>query len=479
MSKHIIALDISNIAGIEAFLVEPNGEHVVIGGANMAGKTSAINAIKWALQGGKERPARTVRDGAEEGTVVITFEDLVVRWVAKAKGRDRLVLETPDGAAFKSPQAKLATLFGHMLDPLAFFRATPKAQARMLAKLAGLDLDEMEAQRSAVYSERTVVNRLLKQAEAESATFGPIPDDLPDGPVDIRPIMSALSNARAEVERNRGMRDKLAELEDLLPTAEAEARDAEESKPAYLATARKVEDELVAEAESELKRAQERVDQAKARRESALKSAEERADRTIAESLADLAALKGRIDKGRETVAGLVDPDAEQLQADLTAAQEHNRLYEAGKRIADARAKVEEHRRASDALTAQLAEMDEARSAAIAAAPIPVHGFGLEDGLVTYQGRPMDVMSSAEQLRISVSLAVAEESDIRLLPIDKWTDLDDDSRAVIREIADAHDYQIITTVVGTRDPDITVEIMDGKVSKVREKKNGQAGLFEE
>jgi hypothetical protein len=51
---------------------------------------------------------------------------------------------------------------------------------------------------------------------------------------------------------------------------------------------------------------------------------------------------------------------------------------------------------------------------------------------------------------------------------DRWNDLDDDSRAVVREMADTAGFQIWSTVPGTKDEDITVEIVKGRVARVRE-----------
>ena len=51
----IVRLEINNIGGIEAFELDANGDHVVLGGPNAAGKSSVLRAIASALGGGRNR----------------------------------------------------------------------------------------------------------------------------------------------------------------------------------------------------------------------------------------------------------------------------------------------------------------------------------------------------------------------------------------------------------------------------------------
>lgn len=465
--KHVIGLDVRDLGGVKAFWIKPDGGHVVIGGKNAAGKSSALLALRRALQGARKGPPVSVRDGADKGEVVVEFEDLRVRWVTKAKGGDSLVLETPEGAVMKAPQAKLEALMGHLLDPLEFFRSDPKSQARILAKIAGIDLDAAERARRLVYDERTVVNRMLKDAEGALSRLPPMPDhvgELPERQIDLQPIIAEATEAKVTAERNRINREHLLALEVIeCPKCNSRVADAEQEKPKIIEAARRDADRLVEEAEIALRQAQERLEKAKARRDGAVTAAAERADQAIAQAIHTRDELTARIEKGRAVVDGLVDPDIDAIASKLENARRVNTLVEHSRTITAAAAKVAEKRAESVRLTATLAELDAATAATIAAAPIPVEGLGLTDGEVTYQGRKLHEMASSEALRVSVALAISDDPEIRILPIDRWGDLDEDSRAIVREMADAHDFQILTTIVGEKDEDITVVIRDGSV----------------
>jgi alpha-D-ribose 1-methylphosphonate 5-triphosphate synthase subunit PhnL len=81
---------------------------------------------------------------------------------------------------------------------------------------------------------------------------------------------------------------------------------------------------------------------------------------------------------------------------------------------------------------------------------------------VTWKGKPLDVLSGSEALRVSIGIDLARHPDMGILLIDRWGDLDEAGRAIVIEMADEAGCQIWTTVVGERDDDITVVIREGR-----------------
>ena len=79
---------------------------------------------------------------------------------------------------------------------------------------------------------------------------------------------------------------------------------------------------------------------------------------------------------------------------------------------------------------------------AIAAAKMPVAGLGFGDGVVTYNDIPFDQASSAEQLRVSLAIAMAANPKLRVIRIEDGSLLDEDSLAQIAAMAKDHDYQV-------------------------------------
>ena len=69
---------------------------------------------------------------------------------------------------------------------------------------------------------------------------------------------------------------------------------------------------------------------------------------------------------------------------------------------------------------------------------MPVEGLGFGAGIVTFNGLPFDQASTAEQLRVSVAIAMAANPKLRVLRIKHGNDLDADNLAArIRAFARA------------------------------------------
>ncbi|MGI9420342.1 MAG: hypothetical protein ACR2RA_21165, partial [Geminicoccaceae bacterium] len=73
----------------------------------------------------------------------------------------------------------------------------------------------------------------------------------------------------------------------------------------------------------------------------------------------------------------------------------------------------------------------------IEAVKMPIDGLGLGDGVVTLNGIPFDQVSTAEQMRTSVALAMAANPTLKVIRIKDGSLLDDDSLAMIAGMADA------------------------------------------
>jgi len=474
MTKKIIALDIENMGGIKAFHIEPNGEHVVIGGPNEAGKSTVVWDLAGAIRGAKGRRSQKVRMGSEEGHVVVDFGDLIVKWISKADGKDQLDVKTADGAKYNGAQAVLNKLWGNRsTEALEFFKGDKKQRAETVARLAGIDLVDIAKRIKAPFDERTVVNRLAKKLQAQADGIK-VPPGTPDEPVDVVALEAKISEAAATNQKNATLRDRLVEVEahhksalEDVTNAEAQAITSAKAADATatemvseaetsLTTAKEQAAQMVADAEAALQRANERAKQHRA-------SAEEQANGAIADKYEARDKVAAQLEKGRSIVAKLEDVDTSQLREDLGHAQETNKAVEAkatkAQRQADADAEVAK----SDELTKEINSIKKERDDAIAAADLKIDGLGLEDGDVTLHGKPSDILCTKEQLEISIQLSIAADPEIGVLLIDKWGDLDEKNRELIFEIADAADMQIITTVVGTKDDDITVIIVDGEI----------------
>jgi hypothetical protein len=410
----IIKLEAENVKRLKAVTITPDPTVQVVGGRNAQGKSSVLDAIWLALAGGKASKAvpRPVRDGEEHATVILDLGDLKVTRIWNAQGKSTLRVEAADGARYNSPQAMLDRLVGGLsFDPLAFTRLSAREQREALLDLVDLDVDlaGLDAERRGLYAQRTEVGRRGK-------ALGDVTVD-ESLPVDETSASEVLTKLRQAQEHNRL-------LEELTMTATRAKAAVDDARKA--------------------------VEDAKA----ALEVAQKNLDTARSDSRAATQAMN---DAGTPMNTAELGERLEGLEATNAAIRSNN----------TARAKAAERQRlreAYESLTKRIQAIDERKAQALAAAVFPVEGLGFDDTDVTYQGVPLSQASSAEQIRVSVAMAMALNPELRVLRIMDGSLLDSDAMEAIRaQVADG-DFQVWIERVGDAD-DGAVIIEDGQVSQ--------------
>lgn len=399
----IISLQAENVKRLKAVQITPEGNTVVIAGKNGQGKTSVLDAIWYALGGGqstKDTP-RPIRDGAESASVTLDLGEYKVSRNWTANDKSYLKVENKDGARFPSPQVLLDKLVGRLsFDPLAFASMDAKTQLTALMDVVELGIDpaKLDADRLSIFNERTTVNRALKQLEGQLAGMPAPATDTPAEEVSAAAIMAEFQKANAQASNNNQERRVLAEVE-----AQEQAADSR---------AQRISDQIELLA-VQLDEAQDAL-----RKHTASKNA--------------MAAK----------VAALVDPDLSGYRDRLAAVESTNRAVRAAKQRAQVAAQVKATKAESDALTAKIDAIDEKKSAAMKAAKFPVTGLAFDEYGVTYKAIPFKQCSSAEQLRVSLAMAMALNPKLRVIRITDGSLLDSDNMALISEMAAERDYQV-------------------------------------
>lgn len=406
----IISLRAENVKRLRAVEITPDGNTVVIAGRNGQGKSSVLDAIWMALAGaaGSKETTRPIRDGEEKASVELDLGDLVVtrRWTAAGT---TLEVAAHDGARYPSPQTLLDGLIGKLtFDPLAFAQMDPKGQRAALLEVLDLsiDPDELARKRQTAYDQRTEVNRDGKRLVAQLEGLPAVPDDTPDDEVSAAAIAEELQNAERTV-REREI------LENARTSALARAA------------------ELV-----------EQLEQTKAE---------------VDEIAAKIAQQPEPIDPA-PIRARLAEVDA--VNANVRAKRERVRLTD----------DVEQLRERARELTATMEQIDTERDAAIAAAQMPLEGLSFDETGVLYQGVPFAQASSAEQLRVSIAVAMALNPKIRVIRIVDGSLLDSENLQLIEQMAGEHDFQVWIERVDESGK-VGVVIEDGQVKTASTKKS--------
>lgn len=403
----ILSLTAENVKRLRAVHIEPdpNGNLVIVSGANAQGKTSVLDSIWLALGGstaGKATP-QPIRDGETYASVTLDLGDLVVTRSWSGDKTTQLKVSSKDGGKFSSPQTMLDGLIGRLsFDPLEFAQQDQKSQRATLLSLVDLpfDPDELDAQRRGVFDHRTDVNREIRSLEGQLDGIPPHPADVPTEEVSLSDLLARASAARKDHEgAARIQRDQ-------------------QTAVAAVAAAR----EALAVAEKQLEDANH-----------------------------DLAHLD---------VDALPDPDA--IEAQIRDLEQTNRQVRAAQERRRVEADLTSQKEVSAELTTQIARIDDRRTKALAEATMPLPGLSFDDDGVTYQDVPLKQASAAEQLRVSLAMAMALNPKVRVIRITDGSLLDSHNLALIEQMAAAQDFQVWIEKVD-ESGEIGIVIEDGQV----------------
>lgn len=416
----IIQLNSENVKRIQAVEIKPDGNVIVIGGKNGAGKSSVLDSIQWAL-GGDPGAKMPVRKGEEKAKIVANLGDIVVTRTITPSGGGTLVVKNADGIRQDSPQTILDKLVGKLtFDPLEFSRQKPKQQAETLRALVGLDFTEHDKEREKWFNHRTEVNRAaaaLKNRMSAIPKHADAPhEEQSAGEVMAKQAEAVSTNANNEAQRKEAtlMQSQLTQAQNLLEDLKRQATELAE-----------------------------RIS---------------KGEKTVEMRKATATALT-------EAAANLKDVDVAGYQTQLAEVELGNRKHRENKAR---EAVVEQFKSKSDeadGLTAKLESMDADKRTKINSAKYPIEGLTFDTaGGVVLNGIPFEQCSSAEQLGVSVAIGLALNPKLRVLLIRDGSLLDEESLKLIAEMATKADAQVWMERVGT-DASTSVIIENGHVAE--------------
>ena len=430
----ILSLTAENVKRLTAVHITPTGALIPISGKNGAGKSTVLDAIWYALGGAKNLAEVPLRKGAKRAMIRLKLggdttrkpnepTELIVERKITTDG-STLVVSTPEGARFTSPQGVLDGLLGALtFDPLAFAAAAPKEQYEILRLMVQLDVDPdvLDGQNRADYDRRTWFNNraatLSSAAEQiELPDLQGEPEDHPN-PTTLAAEIFRASEANVARERENNLRKELARTHDSWRQTAADWR---------------------TEAVKLRERAQQLETAADQKEAIVTRDAKELIERPPLPDPINVAELQLKHDL------------AIKIQGYFARREEKNRLL---KEATAAQASANE---LTERINARVAE----KRAAIERAKMPVEGLGFGDGVVTFNGLPFSQAATAEQLRVSLAVAAAANPRLRVLLVRRGNDLDADNLALVAAWAEAEGFQVWLERVSGAGPS-TVEITDG------------------
>ena len=416
----IIQLQAENIKRLKAVQISPKDDVVVISGKNENGKSSVIDSIWLALQyrAAVKSSPQPLRRGESKGSVTLDLgEYIVTRRFTEADST--LEIRTPDGNKVSSPQKLLDGMIGDLsFDPWEFSRKSEQEQRTMLSDLlfkitdGKLDLANFDARKQAAYDARTDANREKKQLSSLLANLRPPTDQDPAEELSSLDLTTSITEGMAINQR----------IKDL-----------------------QAENERAAKASADALREIER-----------LQTLVGNAAMVIEANTAEL---------GKTDVV-----DVAFLQSQLKDIENNNRRAREVIEYRKLRTALEGVDANITSLNAKMELIEIEKAEALESAPLPVKGFTVNaEGVRIINDDGTDVpfcqASAARRLKISLAIAMAANPTLRVIRIADGSLLDDESMAIVRDMATDKDFQVwIEYASRNSDDRMGVYIEDGKVA---------------
>jgi DNA repair exonuclease SbcCD ATPase subunit len=401
----IVKLRSENFLRLKAVEITPDGNVVVISGANEAGKTSVLDSIYVALTG--KVPQKPIREGQEKAEITIQTEKyLISKTIKRKKGggfNAYLKITGPGEENIDKPQTLLNNLLGHLaFDPLGFARLDEKEKKKILLDVLNINTDEIDEKRKKISEDRTIIGREVKNLAGEVAGMVVnIPADLPEKEIEQSEILEKIEKLQNELDTRRA---KETVLED------------------------RIGDSV---------RIDERIDEYE-KMLSDLKEKKEKTQKSRADILKELQTIRKQ--------DAIID-DIESSKELLKTAEETNILIRGKKKKEAAENSLKAKEREYNDITAEIAGIDGQKRKMIESAKMPINGLSFDEDGVLFKNIPFKQLSSSEQLKVSMAMAMSMNPELRIIRITDGSLLDKKSMGVIEEMAKKKDFQVWIEVV--------------------------------
>ena len=434
----ITKIKIRNLFGIKEY--EQDGKSVELDGSNGVGKTSVIDAIRYALTNKSDRDY-IVRKGETEGEILIeTDTGLRINRKSRTNQADYKSVKQ-NGAEVGSPETFLRDIFTTLqLNPIEFMEMDKKKQNATILDMIEYDwdvnkikewfweipswvsydqnilqiLDDIQSEKGEYFTHRQDVNRDIRN---KKAFIDEIAQGIPAG-YDVEKWKTAstsdLYHQIEQIRNDNQMIEKAQMLKDArdskIRSFEADKQIAKSALDTEFSNRSHQIDQDILKLNNEIKALQTEKEGLAAQKQDKLELINQKYETNVAKYDAEVAEYAPYIDKEKKDVSDLVR-DAEYMEKMKGHINEYNRMT-------DLQNEVEELSAESMDLTNKIEKARTLPGEILQNCNIPIEGLTVENGIPLINGLPVSNLSEGEKLDLCIDVSIQKPNGLQIILID-------------------------------------------------------------
>ena len=472
---NITKIKIKNLFGISEY--EADGSSVELAGKTGAGKTSVIDAIRYALTNKSDRKY-IVRRGETEGEILIeTDNGLRINRKARTTQADYKSVKK-DGREVGSPESFLRDIFTPLqLNPVEFISLPEKQQNAIILDMIEYPwdmqkikewfgeipswvnydqnilavLNDIQSENGEYFQNRQDINREMRN---KRAFIEEIAQAIPAGYEVEKWEKASAGPVYQKIERIRKENEEIQKAKSLLELRDNKVRKYEADREiAKTSLAREIGARRT-QIENEITRMEDQIRNLKAEKESL---AEKMADKTAVIEEQYKAAV-AKYDAEVEAYAEYRDKEPQstkELEEEAAMIENMKAHVNEYRRMQGLQSDVEILKEESELLTERIEKARSLPGEILETAKIPIAGLTIKDGVPLINGLPVSNLSDGEKLDLCIDVAIQKPNGLQIILIDGVEKLSTSVREALYKKCKDKGLQFIATRT-TDDEDLTV-----------------------
>lgn len=461
----ISKIKISNLFGIKE--LELDGKSIEVSGTNGLGKTSILDAIRYALKNSSNRDY-IVKNGENEGEIFIeTDTGLTIDRKKRINSSDYKLIKN-NGNEVNSPETFLRDIFTEMqLSPTEFINMSKQEQNRAILDLIefnwdinwikekfgeipeGVDysqnilqvLNDIQAEDGFYYKARQDINREIRN---KKAFIEDIAKDIPENYNAKKWEQFDLTSKLKELMAIKETNSKIEEAKIFINNYDNKVKGYEAEKQIAISA----EEKNIQIEKENLQKSIERMKAEIKANEDKLKSLNSKLEDKI--NIANLnyekkvSALDESIKRAKE-YANKEFIDITNLQEECDLAEEMKKHLNEYNRMEEMKKDIDILLENSEKYTKKIELARNLPAEILKTAKIPIEGLSVKDGLALVNGVPVSGLSEGEKLMLCVDVTLSKENNLKLILLDGVEKLSEENRNKIYEKCKKAGLQFIAT----------------------------------